>query len=343
MKKPLQSPAVDPEIRIHGAHACQAVAARRPEDVRRVYITKDQVPAFGEFLRWCAQSRLAYHVVDDAEMEKITQTVHHGGVAFIVREPPPLTFGALLGRLRGEPQDRPRRLLYLDNVQNPHNLGAIVRVAAHFGAPAVLVAGDEAPISPAMIRTAEGGAEWVDVVSVPRGTSPLLRLRELGLALVATSSHGGRGLYDAPLPARVVVMMGSETHGLAPDLQALADHRVAVPGTGRVESLNVAAATAVLLGEHWRRHPPVGPPAHAGSRDMPDRTPAPRPPVAPERPRGPAPRGDEPAPRDRGDRPRDDRRAERPRDDRPRDDRPSDERPSGDRPRGPRPRPGTRS
>ncbi len=332
MKKPLPSPAVDPEIRIHGAHACQAVAARRPEDVRRVYITKDQVPAFGEFLRWCAQSRLAYHVVDDAEMEKITQTVHHGGVAFIVREPPPLTFGALLGRLRGDAPERPRRLLYLDNVQNPHNLGAIIRVAAHFGAPAVLVAGDEAPISPAMIRTAEGGAEWVDVVSVPRGTSPLLRLRELGLALVATSSHGGRGLFDAPLPARVVLMMGSETHGLAPDLEALADHKVAIPGTGRVESLNVAAATAVLLGEHWRRHPPGDAPAQPGPRDMSDRATDTRPHAPRERPRDLAPRRDD-GPRD-----------ERPRDDAPRGPAPRrDDAPRDERPRGPRPRTGTRS
>jgi TrmH RNA methyltransferase len=249
--------AADPELRIHGEHACQAVAKRRPEDIRRVYLTKDLVPNFGELLRWCAANRLAYHIVGADELEKITQSVHHGGIAMIVREPPPLSFGELVSRLRTEPAGQRRALVYVDNVQNPHNLGAIVRVAAHFGSPALLMAGDQASVSPAMIRTAEGGAEWVDVIAVPRGPAPLLRLREAGLALVATSSHSARqGLYEEPLPRRCVLMMGSETHGLAPELAAIAGLRVAIPGTGQVESLNVASATAVLLGEHWRAHPP---------------------------------------------------------------------------------------
>ncbi|MCB9706570.1 MAG: hypothetical protein H6711_32285 [Myxococcales bacterium] len=252
MPKP---PVVDPEIKICGAHACQAVAARRPQDVRRVYLTEELLGEFGEFLKWCARQRIAYHVVGDDDLERLTQSVHHGGVAFIVRQPPPPSMPTLLRRLGADAPGTPRLLLYLDNVQNPHNLGAIVRVAAHFGADAILVAGEGAGLSTSMVRTAEGGAEFVDVLPVALGRGPLLALREAGFRLLATSSHAQRSLYGAEgLPPRIVVMLGSESHGLAPAIRGMADATVVIPGSGQVESLNVACAAAVILGEHWREH-----------------------------------------------------------------------------------------
>ncbi len=289
--------ASDPEIKICGAHACSAVAQRRPEDVRRVYITEAMMPSFGEFLRWCASQRLAYHVVEENELERITQSVHHGGVAFIVRQPPPPTLGSLLHRLRGEDPSTPRLLIYLDNVQNPHNLGAIVRVAAHFGADGVLLAGEATSTSTAMTRTAEGGAEFIDVVPVALGQRPLLAARSAGFTLVATTSHGRDSLYGDGLPPRTVIMLGSESHGLAPSVFGLADMTLTIPGSGQVESLNVACAAAVLLAEHWRAH-------HA----TPNREPQPSAPSAdPKRPKSaktsdnsearPSPKG---TPRSRG-------------------------------------------
>lgn len=251
MPKPARS--ADVEIKICGLHACQAVFRRRPEDIRRLYVARALVPTFGDYLKILADRRVAYHVVDDEELEKITQSVHHGGVAMIVREPPPIGLGGVLAALRSDGPEAPHALLYLDNVQNPHNLGAIVRVAANFGVDGVLVAG-EAGASTAMIRTAEGGAEYVPVVPVPLGAAPLQRLREAGFRLLATSSHADGSLYRGPMPARSVILLGSESHGLAPAVLAQADATIAIPGTGDVESLNVATACAVILAEHWRVH-----------------------------------------------------------------------------------------
>ena len=208
----------DAEIKVCGLHACQAVFRRRPEDIRRLYIAREVVPSFGDYLKILAERRVAYHVVGDDELERITQSVHHGGVAMIVREAPSYGLGGVLSRVKGE---GPCALLYLDNVQNPHNLGAIVRVAANFGVDAVLVAGEAGP-SPAMMRTAEGGAEFVPVVPVPLGAAPLQRLREAGFRLLATTSHGEGSLFGRPLPARAVIMLGSESHGLAPAVLAQA-------------------------------------------------------------------------------------------------------------------------
>lgn len=247
---PRSPPEPRPEIKICGVNACHAVAARRPDDVRRVYIHASLLPDFGQFLKHCAANRVAYHVVEHPELERITQSTHHEGVCFIARARPVPTLRQLLA-LEG-----PRCLLYLDGVQNPHNLGAIVRVCAHFGAAGVLVAGIESAVTTAMLRTAEGGGEWVDVLAVEPGPVPLAEARRAGYRLLATAARGGRDLYATPLPPRVIIMLGSETHGVSPAATRLADESIKIPGTGRLDSLNVACASSVLLSEYWRTHPP---------------------------------------------------------------------------------------
>lgn len=290
-------------MKVCGVNACQAVAARRPDDVRRVYIHESLLPGFGAFLKRCAAARIAYHVVDHAELERITQSTHHEGVCFIARE---ARTPALHELLSG---DGPRCLVYLDGVQNPHNLGAIVRVCAHFGAAAVLAAGSDSANSTAMLRTAEGGSEWTPVIPVEPGPRPLATLKAAGFRVLTTAARGGRDLYSAPLPRRVVLLLGSETHGVSPALQQAADEAVRIPGTGNLDSLNVACACSVLLGEYWR--------TSGGEAD-----------ASVARPRGERREPRDASPHERGARgphdarpPRDEPRAQRPRaerDDRPR-------------------------
>ena len=236
------------EIKICGVNACHAVAERRPDDIRRVYIRESLLADFGAFLRRCAANRIAYHVVEDVELAKITQSTHHEGVCFIVRERPATTLPALLA-VTGA-----RCLIYLDGVQNPHNLGAIVRVCAHFGAAAVLVAGSDGAVSTAMLRTAEGGGEWVDVLPVEPGPAPLLAARAAGFRLIATAARATHDIHTRRLPQRIIIMLGSETHGLSPAIAQLADESLRIPGTGKLDSLNVACACSVLLSEYWRTH-----------------------------------------------------------------------------------------
>jgi TrmH RNA methyltransferase len=73
---------------------------------------------------------------------------------------------------------------------------------------------------------------------------------------VVTTSHAGEPLYQAKLPERTVLVLGSEGEGVSPAVDRLADLRVRIPGTGAVESLNVSVACGVALGEIWRRRQP---------------------------------------------------------------------------------------
>ena len=116
-------PRRDEEIRIYGLNACQALFARRPHDVRKVYLLESRIPELQPVLAWCVQKRLGYRVVGNADLDKLTATHHHEGVCFEVRRAEFLQLSTLLQRLPRAPQ--PALLAWLDGVGNPHNLGAV--------------------------------------------------------------------------------------------------------------------------------------------------------------------------------------------------------------------------
>lgn len=243
------------ELRIHGLNACLAAFARRPAALRKVYLTEARIAALKPVLAWCVKHRLGYRVVEAEDLERLTATRHHEGVCFdLVRAPPP----ALADWLASVPRaPAASLLLWLDGVGNPHNLGALLRSAAHFGVHGVLT-GPGIELSGAAARVAEGGAEAVPLVQAGGVDAALTRLRALGYAIAATVPRDGASPYRAALPARLVIVVGAEGEGMSQPLIDDADLRLTIPGSGAVESLNVAASVAVLLGEWWRCHQPPG-------------------------------------------------------------------------------------
>lgn len=232
------------EIRLHGLNAILAVHARRPGSIRKLWLREDRIPALQPLLKWCVANRVGYRVVEDEDLRRLAASTHHEGVvADVLREEPQ----ALTTWLRALPAG-PCCALWLDGVGNPHNLGAILRTAAHFGVAAILLPKD-APLalSGAAARVAEGGAEAVPFVRMGRSDNAVAQLRGAGFTLAATVVAGGADLFAASLPERLVFVIGAEGEGMDRALAAACDLRVSIPGSGAVESLNVSAATAILL------------------------------------------------------------------------------------------------
>ncbi len=237
------------ELRLHGVNAVLAMFAKRPQALRKLYLAEALIPRLQPLLKWCVANRVGYRVVADGDLNKLAATTHHEGVvADVLRsEPQPLaTWLAALG-------DGPALALWLDGVGNPHNFGAILRSAAHFGVAGILLPAESTlALSGAAARVAEGGAEYVPLVRLPALPQALAQLRDAGFALAATLVEGGNDLFATPLPERMVYVMGAEGEGMDRGFAQGCDLRLSIPGTGAVESLNVAAATAVFL-SGWRR------------------------------------------------------------------------------------------
>ncbi|SHI93418.1 TrmH family RNA methyltransferase [Desulfofundulus thermosubterraneus] len=148
----------------------------------------------------------------------------------------------------------PSLLLVVDGVQDPGNLGTIIRSADAAGAGGVILfPGTVDLYNPKTIRATMGSLFHLPVAAVREGEDVLVRLKTAGLVLVAGVPAGGIPLPTVDLTRPLALMVGSEARGLSPELLACADLLATVPMPGRAESLNVAVAASIMLYEAVRQ------------------------------------------------------------------------------------------
>ena len=150
-----------------------------------------------------------------------------------------------------------RRIVALDGVEDPRNLGAIARVAEAAGATGLVLTDRRSPpLGSVAARASAGALEWLPILSVPNLSRALESLKEAGCWVIAADAGAPRSLFDMPdrlLRGDLVVVLGAEGRGLRPSIRGQADHLVQIPMVGKVESLNVSTAAAVLLFDLVRR------------------------------------------------------------------------------------------
>jgi TrmH RNA methyltransferase len=237
-------------VPICGLPAVQALFARDPDRVERLFFESRYIDALAEARRVMAQTHKPYREVASDELARIAGTVRHGGVVAVARPRPPLPF---YPRMASNWARENRPILLLDGIGNPHNLGAILRSAAYFGIARAILAErpEQALPSASSYRVAEGALEQVLLY---RATLPeaIGALRRGGFRAVGTSLGRAVPLCDLRADRPVALVLGNEEHGVYPATLALCDIVVTIPGTtipdaGGVQSLNVATAAAILL------------------------------------------------------------------------------------------------
>jgi TrmH RNA methyltransferase len=247
LQNPAGSPAATRTPRLEcvaGLAAARAVLNVRPQDVRHIAYAPEARKPVAELLRSAAQHRIAYRELPSAELDKLAGTLHHEGISLQVKARPALSVDSVIRALA-----EGGFALALDRVRNPHNIGALLRSAAYFGARALLIGGDagEPRLTPAAVRTAEGGAEHVGVCFAPELHDALDRLARAGARIVGADAHSGEPLARTRFGERCVLVLGNEREGLSPAVRRRCASQVRIPGSGRVESLNVSVAAGILL------------------------------------------------------------------------------------------------
>ncbi len=230
------------EDTICGLNAVRALFQRRPEDVLRLYYTAPVRALAGPLCAQLAERRLPYRELPPEEMQKAAGTTHHGGIAAVAK-PRVIPF------LDIDNPPQAKLLLVLDQVGNPHNLGAIVRSAAFFGVSALLLHDTRLAAMPsdAVHRTAEGGLEYLDLYRTKDLARAIHGLDRHYRTAAATLRSQAVPFATLPRDRPLALVLGNEERGVSlPVLQACR-REVRIEGTGRVQSLNVAQAAAVLL------------------------------------------------------------------------------------------------
>ncbi|KAA0680381.1 RNA methyltransferase [Roseomonas genomospecies 6] len=237
-------------FRVAGLSAVSALFTHDAARVERLFFEERLKAKTGDFCKAMAAARRPYRMVDADELAKVAGTVLHGGVVALIAPRAVPAFDIEAAK-RWAADGQP--LLILDGVGNPHNLGAILRTAAFFGLRRVVVSdhpGQALP-SESAYRVAEGGFEWVELCRATGLPATLKRLRD-SYRVAGTALGRGRAVVTDPAalaqgdrPAAIV--LGNEEDGLPPATLAACEDILTLPGTGRVQSLNVAATAAILI------------------------------------------------------------------------------------------------
>lgn len=193
------------------------------------------------------------YVTTEKLLEQIVGFKYHQGVLAAGRRKPEPTFGEMLPQL----SDRPRlRLVVCPEVTKPENLGLVFRTAAAFDIDGVIL-GPQAcdPFSRRVLRVSMGAVLFTPFARSRRLAEDLSTLRaELGVKIVATVVDPlAEPLEDFGFPDKVALLVGGEYYGLCPSLVNLADYRVTIPMSSKVDSLNLGVATGIFVYQMTRQ------------------------------------------------------------------------------------------
>ena len=147
----------------------------------------------------------------------------------------------------------PGLVVLVEDVQDPRNLGALLRVCEGAGVGRVLIRDrGSAPLSPAVVKTSAGAAEWLAVERITNSAQAIQRLKAEGSWVYAVAA-GGEPPWEVDLTGQVALCFGGEEKGLRRRTRELCDRTLGLPMRGRVESLNLATAAAAILYEAVRQ------------------------------------------------------------------------------------------
>ncbi len=234
------------ELAVCGYESVKAIAAKRPDVVKRLFFTEARAGSFGGLCSILAKSKKIYRIVSPQELEKLSGTPHHQGVvAMIGLDSPKQADDSLVA---GWIKSR-AKIVVLDKVGDDHNLGSIARSAAFFGWDAMIIGRDDgaAAITTSAYRVARGALEHIPVYSDESAANFLARCSGR-LPVFGADPRGKTVLAQADTGSGAfALVLGNEESGLSETVKKLCSCLLKIPGSGKIESLNVSQAAAVLL------------------------------------------------------------------------------------------------
>jgi len=230
---------------LFGKHACLAALANPLRKIKRVLVTKNTQSELGKALAGAKNVSL----VDGHKLDAMLPAgaVHQG----IAIECEPLDQPELQEWLR-EALEKP--VLMLDQVSDPHNVGAILRSAAAFDVGAVIATDRNAPAeSGVMAKSASGALEMIPMITVINLVQAIEILKKAGYWIYGLDGTATQNIADAKLDKKTVLILGAEGAGLRRLTAEHCDVLVKLPMSGKMESLNVSNAAAIALYDLFRR------------------------------------------------------------------------------------------
>jgi 23S rRNA (guanosine2251-2'-O)-methyltransferase len=242
-----------PEDVVCGLHAVLTALTQHPDRIAGVWISAERDDKrIAEVLAAARAAAIKFHRVPLGKLNEMAGGLRHQGVVARLRVKPIGGENELIEFVGGLSQTP--LLLVLDGVQDPHNLGACLRVADAAGVQAVVLPKDRAaPLSAVARRAAAGAAETVTLFEITNLARTLRTLKDAGIWLVGAAHDAPQTVYQADLKGATALIMGGEGDGLRRLTREHCDLLVSIPMAGAVQSLNVSVAAGICLFEAVRQ------------------------------------------------------------------------------------------
>ncbi|MDR0468842.1 MAG: 23S rRNA (guanosine(2251)-2'-O)-methyltransferase RlmB [Peptococcaceae bacterium] len=243
-----RQPAESQEDLIFGGNPVRE-ALRRNRPITRVWVSREKNDRITEeIISNCRKANIPYKAVDKQFLDRLCGGAVHQGFA-AQTAPKEYTPWKTMQEMAVEAGQEPL-LILLDGVEDPQNLGAILRSAEALGAHgAVITKNRAAPLTSGVARASAGAWEYVMVDRVTNLARTIEDMKKAGFWVTGAAAEAEATIYDLDWSGSVALVLGGENKGLSPLIRQRCDRLASIPMAGQINSLNVSAAAAVILSE----------------------------------------------------------------------------------------------
>lgn len=232
-------------MRLSGKNPVLERIKTNPKSIERIYVEENHPD--GDYIRMKAKKwGFSVLLVPRSRMIKLAKNLHAQGVLADVEDFSYMDYGDLLRQALSED----RTILFLDNLKDPQNLGAIIRsVACLGGFSIVLPTHDSVEVTEAVLRVSSGGDNYVTISKVSNLSQAIAAAKKAGFWIAGTVVEGGKPVFESPLLFPLALIIGSEQKGIRDVLRKQLDLELTIPMAHPRLSLNVAQATTIFCYE----------------------------------------------------------------------------------------------
>lgn len=237
---------------LYGLHPIAEALRSRPRDLDHIAVARERRDARLESLvDQCRKAGIRITAEPRAQLDRMAKTSMHQGVVGFLRE---RSFLDLEDLLSAKNDEKHRFFLALDGVEDPHNLGALLRTADGAGVDGVILPERRsAPLSAVVAKSSAGASEHVRIARVVNLVRALERMKEENIWIIGLDERGTPDYTDFDFKTDCCLVLGREGAGLHDLVKKTCDHMLRIPMAGKVSSLNVSVAGAVVMYEAARQ------------------------------------------------------------------------------------------
>lgn len=228
-------------IKIFGKN-CINEALRSGNKLNKVFILDSQVPKDKNFISMLKDRKISVEILDKQKMNNLFGNSHQGYGAY--HEDYYIYDEEIINLIKGEN----KRVLVLDGITDPHNLGAIIRSVDAFGYDAIILPKNRScTITETVAHVSTGAIEYVKIAYVNSLSTFIGKLKDNGYWICGTDASGDTPLDGVDLNRNLAIIIGSEGFGMSKTLVKMSDYLLSIPMVGHVNSLNASVSTGIVL------------------------------------------------------------------------------------------------